>query len=94
MNRVYGRQLSDFGPRVYWRLTDNWLELTLRFLAPTHGVRELKDALSRDILSGLEATGIPIASATYDIVGMPALRIRSEEAIRHDRQDGPGQHAP
>jgi small-conductance mechanosensitive channel len=75
LERVYGRGLSDFDPRVYWRLTDNWLELTLRFLAPLHGVRELKDALSRDILHGLDGAHIPIASATFDIVGMPAIRI-------------------
>jgi hypothetical protein len=62
-------------PQVYWRLTDNWLELTLRFLAPLHGVRELKDALSRDILHRLDGAHIPIASATFDIVGMPAIRI-------------------
>lgn len=70
--------MSDFEPRVYWRLTDNWLELTLRFLAPVHGVRELKDAINRDVLSGLNGAGISVASATYDVVGMPTLRIASD----------------
>ena len=78
MKRIYGQTISDFEPRVYWRLTDNWLELTLRFLAPVHGVRELKDAISRDILSGLDSAGISVASATYDVVGMPNLRITSD----------------
>jgi hypothetical protein len=31
----------DETPAVFYRLTDNWLELTMRFIAPTHGVREL-----------------------------------------------------
>ena len=75
--RHYGREIADFEPRVYWRLTDNWLELTLRFLAPTHEVRELKDAISRDILAGLDAAKIQIASATYDIVGLPPVHITS-----------------
>jgi small-conductance mechanosensitive channel len=80
LERAYGRRIGEFEPKVYWRLTDNWLELTLRFLAPEHGVRELKDALSRDILSGLDEAQIPIASATYDIVGLPALQITSPRA--------------
>jgi small-conductance mechanosensitive channel len=77
IERQYGREITDFEPRVYWRLTDNWLELTLRFLAATHDVRELKDAISRDVLNGLDAAKIQIASATYDIVGLPPVQITS-----------------
>ncbi|HEU4629677.1 MAG TPA: mechanosensitive ion channel domain-containing protein [Gemmatimonadaceae bacterium] len=73
--RFYLPEHVDLTPGVYFRLTDNWLELTVRFLAREHGVRVLKDAMSRDILAALEDAGIEIASATYDIVGMPALRV-------------------
>jgi small-conductance mechanosensitive channel len=62
-------------PRVYWRLTDNWLELTLRFVVPDHGARRIKDAMSRSIMAGLQKAGIGIASATYDVVGMPELKV-------------------
>lgn len=67
--------LADAGldPAVYWRITDNWLELSVRFLVPTRGVREIKDRISRDVLAGLDADGIGIASATYDIVRLPPL---------------------
>jgi hypothetical protein len=71
---------TGLAPAVYCRLTDNWLELTLRFVAREHGVRELKDAMSRDILAALDAAGIGIASATYDIVGFPPIRIERTEA--------------
>jgi small-conductance mechanosensitive channel len=71
----YFMQRTQMKPKVYWRITDNWLELTVRFLAEDHGVRALKDAMARDILSGFDAAGIGIASSTYDIVGMPPLRI-------------------
>jgi small-conductance mechanosensitive channel len=71
----YGIAVGDIDPKVYWRLTDNWLELTVRFLAPDHGTRELKDAMSREILSALDEAGIAIASATYEIVGIPPLKI-------------------
>jgi len=57
---------------VYWRITDNWLELWLRFLVPHRGVRMIKDRMSRDILTGLDQARISVASA---IVGLPELRI-------------------
>jgi small-conductance mechanosensitive channel len=61
-------------PRVYYRLTDNWLELTLRFVVRDHGIRSMKDSMSRHILDELDAAGIGIASATFEIVGLPPLR--------------------
>lgn len=74
LQRRYFMSQPDFEPRVYWRITDNWLELTLRFVARDHGVRELKDAMSRDILAGFDAAGIGIASATFEVVGVPPIR--------------------
>jgi small-conductance mechanosensitive channel len=71
----YFIDLEDFAPRAFIRLTDNWLELTVRFLVPDHGVRERKDAMARDILAALDSAGIGIASATYEIVGLPPLKI-------------------
>ena len=68
-------QISDLKPRVYWRITDNWVELTVRFLSKTHDVRGLKDRMSRQILAELDKAGIGIASGTYEIVGMPPLRV-------------------
>lgn len=67
-------------PSVYLRLTDNWIELSVRFIAPQRGVRRLKDAMSRDILVGLEAARIGIASGTYEIVGVPPLRVELTSA--------------
>jgi len=37
--------------------------------APTHAIRELKDAMTRDILRALAGAGIRIASTTIEIVG-------------------------
>ena len=42
----FGIDIGDVDPRTYWRMTDNWLELTLRFLVPDHGIRPIKDAMS------------------------------------------------
>jgi len=65
----------DLAPRVYWRLTDNWVELTVRFLVKDHDIRGLKDRMSREIIANLDKTGIGIASGTYEIVGMPPLKV-------------------
>lgn len=65
----------DLEPTVYYRLTDNWLELTLRFVSPAHGTRHVKDAMSREIIEQLDAAGIGVASATFDIVGLPPVQL-------------------
>lgn len=75
MQKRYFIQTADLTPRVYYRITDNWLELTVRFIVTDHSIRNIKDAVSRDILKAFDRAGIGIASATYDIVGFPSLRI-------------------
>ncbi|MFL6195184.1 MAG: mechanosensitive ion channel family protein [Thermoanaerobaculia bacterium] len=82
LQRRYFVDSPSLEPRVYLRLTDNWVELTLRFVVRTRGVRELKDRMSREILEAFEAAGIQVASATYEIVGLPPLKIESESAGR------------
>ena len=74
----FGVEPIDLIPRVFFRITDNWLELTVRFLLHTHQIRGAKDAMSRHIISELDKVGIGIASATYDIVGFPPVRIAGE----------------
>ena len=86
MERRFGMKRADLGPRVYWRLTDNWLELTVRFIVEAHGIRDVKDAMSREVLAGLDAAGVGIASATFDIVGLPPIKLVRE-------REGQGHHA-
>lgn len=71
----YALSDASLAPAVYWRITDNWLELSLRFLVEHRGVRQVKDLMTRDILTGLDLAGISIASATYEVVGVPEFRI-------------------
>ena len=70
----YAIPIEDLQPRVFYRITDNWLELALRFLARDREIRILKDAITRDILTGFDKADIQVASSTYDIVGLPPLR--------------------
>lgn len=73
----YVVKLDDFEPKVFYRITDNWLELTVRFIAHAHGVREMKDKMAREILQGLESVKIGIASATIAVVELPKVRLES-----------------
>ncbi len=93
MQKRYFIRMVDLRPKVYYRITDNWLELTLRFMAAGHGVRDLKDALSRDILDGLDAAGIGVASATIHIVGFPPLRVENGAEARPETYPAASAHA-
>ncbi|MEO7057407.1 MAG: mechanosensitive ion channel domain-containing protein [Caldimonas sp.] len=75
LQRRFSIEQIDLEPRVFFRITDNWLELTVRFIVGTHRIRAAKDAMSRFIVDELDAAGIGIASATYDIVGFPPLEL-------------------
>ncbi len=63
-------------------MTDNWLELTVRFVVRDHGIREMKDAMTRDILAAYDAAGIEIASATFQLVGAPPLVLKQAKETR------------
>lgn len=79
MQRRYFMHAADIKPHVYLRLTSNWVELTLRFIAKTHEIRELKNVMSREILRQLEAAGVGIASTTFEIVGLPQMHVELEQ---------------
>ena len=85
LREEYGLSPDDLTPRVYYKLTDNWLELTLRFVVREHGIRQVKDEMSRAILRELDAAGIGVASATFEIVGVPAGHLRHQ--VRGRRRD-------
>lgn len=76
LTKRFGIDLPDLKPKVYYRITDNWLELTVRFVVGTHQIRDTKDGMSRQIVEALQTSGISIASATYDIVGFPPIEIK------------------
>ncbi|OHB63331.1 MAG: mechanosensitive ion channel protein MscS [Planctomycetes bacterium RBG_13_60_9] len=76
MERRYFVRADSLEPKVYYRLTDNWLELTVRFVCRSHGIRDLKDVLSRGIIEGFAAAGIPLASTTIEVVGLPPVQVR------------------
>jgi small-conductance mechanosensitive channel len=76
LERRYFVKRSELEPQVYMRLTDNWIELSVRFIVQDHGIRDIKNRISREVMDELDQAGIGIASGTYEVVGMPPLRVQ------------------
>lgn len=77
LKHVYDLDAPSVQPRVFYEMTANWVDLALRFIVPDRGIREIKDAMYRDILQHFKEAGISVASGTYDVVGFPPIRIES-----------------
>ncbi len=45
----------------------------MRFIVETHGIRGVKDAMSRFILGEMDKAGIGIAATPYEITRVPSL---------------------
>jgi small-conductance mechanosensitive channel len=75
---------AEVEPRVFLRATDNWMELSARFVVPVRIARSVKDEMTRRIAERLEEAGIPIASTTVDA----RVRLTSAEEPPGDPADG------
>jgi small-conductance mechanosensitive channel len=67
MRRRYPVPLAELEPRVFSRVTPDYVELSARFIVPVRRARPVKDELSRRVLERLEEAGIEVASATSDV---------------------------
>ena len=67
----FGIDAGEIDPRVFWKITENWMEMTVRFLGPDHGIRKIKDAMTREIIGGFEKANILVASVRQEAVTMP-----------------------
>lgn len=79
LQRRFGLALPEIAPRTYYQLTDNWIAITLRFLVPAHGARQIKDRMYRDLLAAFRKEGIGIASGTYAIVQVPPIKLEPSD---------------
>jgi small-conductance mechanosensitive channel len=79
LNRMIDRYpLKDtkVEPTLYLAMTDNWIELTLRFVVDAQERRKVKDQLHQDLLQHFQAEeNISVASMTIEIVGFPQLQV-------------------
>ena len=62
-------------PTLYLVMTDNWIELTLRYVVEAQARRQVKAQLHHELLQHFESEAeITVASATFEIVGFPPLK--------------------
>jgi len=72
MERKYFLSKGSTNTEVFLRMTDNWIELTARYVTPARQRRMIRSRVSQKILEGIEKSErIKIASQTVDIVGFP-----------------------
>lgn len=67
MRRRYPVGRAEVEPRVFVRATDNWVELSARFVVPVRNARAAKDEMTRRVLGRFTEESITVASATQDI---------------------------
>lgn len=92
MARRYPVPRAEVEPRVYARATDNYLELSARFVVPIRTARTVKDDLIRTVMHRFAEADITIASTTQDVTlrhaDGPAQR-RGPEVDVATRRDAP-----
>ncbi|MFO7918608.1 MAG: mechanosensitive ion channel [Anaerolineae bacterium] len=74
LRRRYPLQEAAVEPSLYVVMTDNWIEMTLRYVVDPHERRVVASNLHHDILQHFESEDeITVASATFEVVGFPPL---------------------
>lgn len=67
MRRRYPVPVTELEPRVFATPTDDYLQLSARFVVPVRKARTVKDELTRRVVSRFAEEAIEVASATSDV---------------------------
>ena len=67
MGRRFPVPTQELEPRVFIRVTDDYLQLAGRFVVSVRTARSVKDQVTRRVLHRLQEAGIGVASATVDV---------------------------
>jgi small-conductance mechanosensitive channel len=80
LQRKYYISKRSIESDVFLKLTDNWIELTARYVVQARQRRMVRNRLSQQILEKIEASeNIKVASQTFDIVGFPELVVKEKK---------------
>lgn len=72
MERRYPLPKAEVEPHVFMRFTDNYVQLSARFVVPVRESRSVKNSMYRHVHTQLAEAGIPVASDTIDVTTRPA----------------------
>ena len=71
----YPLKRTQVEPTIYLAMTDNWIEMTLRYVVDAQERRKIKGQLHQELLQHFQAEpNITVASMTVEIVGLPPLK--------------------
>lgn len=78
MVRKYRIEDARIEPMVHLKATDNWIEFTVRYIVDYRRRRGTRDDIFSRVLDAFDASEgrIQIASATFELVGMPPLAVQ------------------
>ena len=91
MARRYPVPQTEVEPNVFVRATDNWWEISGRFVVPIRTVRTTKSELTKRVRERLDAAGIELSSATFEQSvrfpeGVPRAGTPSPDARRTEQR--------
>lgn len=76
MGKKYLIHPSDVEEKIYTKITDNWIDMRLRYVVDPRKARYIGNELNEKIIEAFNAEkDIKIASATFEIVGFPKISI-------------------
>lgn len=81
MVRNYAIENASLDTMVTMKITDNWIEYTVRYVVEYRSRRKIQDYLFSEILTAIEDTkgAVELASATIDITEVPTINIKNNE---------------
>jgi small-conductance mechanosensitive channel len=81
-DKYYSEQIRNLEPQIFITPTDNWITLDMRYVTTVYNRRDLKSRLGQLILEAVEKSdNITIASATYEIVGFPEVKLKDSKKV-------------
>lgn len=74
---------AEINPSLAIKLTDNWVEISLRYIVDYKKRRFTKSLLNDEIRKRVQASNgrIEFASATYEIVSIPVVDVKTEKPL-------------
>jgi small-conductance mechanosensitive channel len=92
LSRRYPLPRTEMEPRVFVRATDDWMELSARFVVPVRSARAVIDDLTRRVHDRLDAAGVRPASRSLDVRLSGAREVSPAplDDVAERREAGPG----
>ncbi|MDO9536861.1 MAG: mechanosensitive ion channel family protein [Thermoplasmata archaeon] len=76
-DKYYADQARNLEPVTYLKITDNWVEVSIRYTVNVYERRKVQNGIHHGILEEIARNDkIKIASATFDIVGFPEVKVK------------------